>query len=135
VHVFHAIPYIGLFMGGPYTIPVASMGHHCKNGELSSNSVTISITRFTGPHKSSMRQYTTQNLFIQTQPTRALIDAGRGYHLRSCKFQISPLSSFPSSKAVFSDGGGAAAVVSASGRFLWHKGRRGCGDGRSIERK
>jgi hypothetical protein len=101
VHVFHVIPYTGLFVGGPYTIPVASTGHHCKNGKLSSNSATISVTRFTGPHKSSMRQYTTQSLFIRTQPTRALIDSGGGYHLRSSEFQIRPLSSFPSSILLF----------------------------------
>jgi hypothetical protein len=33
------------------------------------------------PMKSHMRQYTTQSLFIRTQPTRALIDSGGGYML------------------------------------------------------
>ena len=96
VHVFHAIPHSGLSVGGPCTIPVASTGHHCRNGEVSSNSTTISVTRFTRPHKSSMRQYTTQILFIRTQPTRALTDSAGGYHLRSSEFQIRPLTSFPS---------------------------------------
>jgi hypothetical protein len=47
--------------------------------------------------KSCMRQYTTQSLFIRTQPTRALIDTGGGYHLGAPNFRSNHSSSFPSS--------------------------------------
>jgi hypothetical protein len=44
----------GQFMGGPYTIPGALMGHHYRYGRVSSDSVTNDATQFTGPHKSCM---------------------------------------------------------------------------------
>jgi hypothetical protein len=31
--------------------------HHCKRGEVSSNSAIVKTTKFTGPGKSRMRQY------------------------------------------------------------------------------
>jgi hypothetical protein len=41
-------------------------------------------------------------LFIRTQPTWALIDSGRGYHLGSLNLWSRPLSTFPSSILHFS---------------------------------
>jgi hypothetical protein len=56
MHVFHR--YISrLSVGGPYTIPIASLGHHYGCGGVSSNSVTVEAIKFTGPHKSRMHQY------------------------------------------------------------------------------
>jgi hypothetical protein len=40
-------------------------------------------------------------LFIRTQPTRALIDTGGGYHLEALNFRSDHLSSFPSSILLF----------------------------------
>jgi hypothetical protein len=47
----------GQSMGGPYTIPVASKGHHYRYGGIASDSATNNVTQITGPHQSSMRQY------------------------------------------------------------------------------
>jgi hypothetical protein len=44
-------------MGGTYTIPAASPGHHYRCGGVSSNSATDEATKFVGPHKSHIRQY------------------------------------------------------------------------------
>jgi hypothetical protein len=40
-------------------------------------------------------------LFIRTQPTRALIDTGGGYHLRAPNLRSRPLSTFPPSILYF----------------------------------
>jgi hypothetical protein len=47
----------GQFVGGPYTIPVTSKGHHCRYGGIASDSVSNNVTQITRPHKSSMRHY------------------------------------------------------------------------------
>jgi hypothetical protein len=78
---------------------VARTVSHCtpmKRGKISSNSVTQDTTQFVGPHESCMHQYTTQNLFILTQPTRALIDTGGGYHLGAPNFRSDHSSLFSS---------------------------------------
>jgi hypothetical protein len=48
VHVFHMIPLWAIRGCGI---------HHRRNGKVSSDSVTTSAIKFTGPHKSSMCQY------------------------------------------------------------------------------
>jgi hypothetical protein len=53
VHVFHALP-LQAIHGWPIHHPGI---HYYRNGEVSSDSVTINATRFTGLHKSRMRQY------------------------------------------------------------------------------
>jgi hypothetical protein len=50
VHVFHMVP-LQAICGWPINYPSI---HHCRNGKLSSNLVTISATKFIGPHKSRM---------------------------------------------------------------------------------
>jgi hypothetical protein len=45
----------GQSVGGPYTIPGASMGHHYRYGGIASDSVTNDVTQINRPHKSSMR--------------------------------------------------------------------------------
>jgi hypothetical protein len=52
------------------------------------------LLRLRDPIKSRMRRYTTQSLFIRTQPTRALIDTGRGYHLGAPNIRSDHSSSF-----------------------------------------
>jgi hypothetical protein len=51
VHVFHAIPHVGLFVGGPYTIPMKiskwMVGYH-------PTTTSTELCWFTGPHKSGM---------------------------------------------------------------------------------
>jgi hypothetical protein len=52
VHVFHAIPHVGLSVSDPYTILMlisrGMMGYHLIT-------IIIKLRRFTGPHKSDMR--------------------------------------------------------------------------------
>jgi hypothetical protein len=52
VHIFHVIPHAGLFVGGPYTIPML-----ISRGMVAYHLTTIIIEQrqFTGPHKCSMR--------------------------------------------------------------------------------
>jgi hypothetical protein len=68
-----------------------------KRGRVLSNLAPHDATQFAGPHESYMRQYTTQNLLIRTQPTRALIDLDGGYHLGAPKFISNRSPSFQSS--------------------------------------
>jgi hypothetical protein len=67
-----------------------------KWSKVSSNSVPRDTTQFVGPHESHMRQYTTQNFLIQTQPTWALINSGGGYHLGAPNFRLDYSPTFPS---------------------------------------
>jgi hypothetical protein len=53
VHVFHVIP-LWAIRGWPVHYPGI---HHCRKGEVSSNTVTVEATKLVGPHKSRMRQY------------------------------------------------------------------------------
>jgi hypothetical protein len=79
--------------GGSNTIPMSSM----KYSGVSSNSVTVEDTKFAGPHKSCMRQYTTQCL-LQQGTTDVIINRHRrGLPPWSSESDIRPLSSFPSS--------------------------------------
>ena len=84
----------GQSVGGPYTIPIASSGHHCRYGRVSSDSATLSATRLTRPHKPTCIN-TIQYLLIEAQPTRSLIDSGGGYHLRSFEHDNRPLPDLP----------------------------------------
>jgi hypothetical protein len=52
VHVFHAIP-----QGHPWVAHTPSQCTSCRQGRVSSNSVTVEATKFAGPHKSHMHQY------------------------------------------------------------------------------
>jgi hypothetical protein len=91
--VFHAYASVDT----PWVAQTLSHCTHMKQGKVSSNSVPHDATQFVVPHESRMRQYTTQSLFIQTQPTRTLIDIGRGYHLGALNFRSDHSPSFPSS--------------------------------------
>jgi hypothetical protein len=79
---------------------VAQTLSHCisvKRGKVSSNSMTHETTKFVRLHISRMCQYIIKCLFIQTQPTRALIGTGGGYHRGALNLRSRPLSTFPSS--------------------------------------
>jgi hypothetical protein len=67
-----------------------------KRGKVSSNSATHESTMFAGPHKSHMRQYTTQTCSPEPD-NRTLIDRSWGYHLGALNFRLDHSSSFPSS--------------------------------------
>jgi hypothetical protein len=82
-----------LSMGGPNTIPMSSMKY---SGE-SSNSATVDATKFVGPHKSRMCQYTTQCLLQQGTTDAVLNRHRRGLPPWSSESDIRPLSSFSSS--------------------------------------
>jgi hypothetical protein len=78
---------------------VARTLSHCtpmKQGNVSPTLATHDTTQFVRPHECRMRQYTTQSLLIQTQPTRPLIDSGGGYHLGAPNFKSDHSPSFPS---------------------------------------
>jgi hypothetical protein len=45
---------LGAIRGWPIHYPGI---HHCRRGEVSSNSVTVEATKFAGPYKSRMHQY------------------------------------------------------------------------------
>jgi hypothetical protein len=64
---------------------------------VSSSSATVEATKFVGPHKSHMRQYTTQCLLQQGTPDAVLNRHRRGLPPWSSEYDIRPLSSFPSS--------------------------------------
>jgi hypothetical protein len=63
-------------MGGPNTIPMSFV----KYSGVSSNSATIEATKFVGPHKSRMHQYTIQS-YSPGPDDRSSIDTGEGYHI------------------------------------------------------
>jgi hypothetical protein len=77
VRVFHAYASVDT----PWVAHALSRCTPVRYGRIDSISVPHAATQFVRPHKSRMRQYTTQSLFIQTQLTHALIDSGRGYML------------------------------------------------------
>ncbi len=92
VQVFHAIP------------RWASVGRptlsHCtpvRYGGVSSNSATVEATKFAGPHKSLMRQYTTQCLLQQGTTDAVLNRHRRGYHLGAPNIRSDHSPSFPTS--------------------------------------
>jgi hypothetical protein len=80
-------------MGGPNTILMSSV----KYNGVSSNSAIIDATKFARPHKSHMRQYTTQCLLQQGTTDAVLNRHRRGLPPWSSESNIRPLSSFPSS--------------------------------------
>jgi hypothetical protein len=80
-------------VGGPCTTLVTPL----RYGRVLSNLGTDEASKFAGPKKSRMHQYTTQSMFIQTQPVRALADIGRGYHHGALNFRSGRSPSFPSS--------------------------------------
>jgi hypothetical protein len=67
VHVFH----VYALADTPWAAHALSLVTPMRYGRVSSNSVTDEASKFAGPKKSCMRQYTTQSLFIQTQLTWA----------------------------------------------------------------
>jgi hypothetical protein len=72
---------------------------HCtlmKRGKVSSNPSAHKATKF-GNSICPVCVSTFKCLFIRTQPTRALTDAGGGYHLGGPNFRLDHSSSFPSS--------------------------------------
>jgi hypothetical protein len=78
---------------------VARTLSHCapvKRGKVSSDSLTHEATQY-GDSICPICVSTFKWLFIQTQPTRALIDTGGGYHLGAPNFISDHSSSFPSS--------------------------------------
>jgi hypothetical protein len=75
------------------TIPMSSV----KYSGVSSNSATLEATKFVGLQKSHMYQYITQCLLQQGTTDAVLNRHRRGLPPLSSKFDIRPLSSFPSS--------------------------------------
>jgi hypothetical protein len=72
---------------------------HCtpvKRGKVSSNPLTHEAIKF-GESICPVFVSTFKCLFIRAQPTRALTDIGRGYHLGALNFRSDQSSSFPSS--------------------------------------
>jgi hypothetical protein len=63
-------------MGGPNTIPMSSV----KYSGVSPNSAIVEATKFVGPLKPRMRQYTTHSCSLGPDD-RSSIDTGGGYHL------------------------------------------------------
>jgi hypothetical protein len=80
----------------PWVIRILSHCTPMKRGKVSSNSSTHEATQF-GDCICPVSVTTFKCLFIRTQPTRALIDAGGGYHLGALNFRSYHSSSFPSS--------------------------------------
>jgi hypothetical protein len=83
-----------------------------KRGKVSSNSLTHKATQF-GDSTSPVCISTFKCLFIQTQPTRALIDIGGGYHLEALNIRSHHSPSFPSSILHFH-------LIAPSGLILNH---------------
>jgi hypothetical protein len=78
---------------------VARTLSHCtpvKQGKVSSNSLTHEATQI-GDSICPVCISTFKCLFIRTQPMRALIDTGRGYHLGAPNLRSDHSSFFPSS--------------------------------------
>jgi hypothetical protein len=78
---------------------VARTLSHCtpmKQGKISSNLSTHEATKF-GDSICPICVSTFKCLFIEAQPTCALTDTGRGYHLGALNFRSDHSSSFPSS--------------------------------------
>jgi hypothetical protein len=86
VHVFHMIP-LRAIRGWPIHYPGV---HHYRNCGVSSDSATVSTTKFVELYKFHMRQYIIKHAH-QGQATRFLIDIGRGYHLQSSEHEKTPL--------------------------------------------
>jgi hypothetical protein len=77
VHVIHAYA----SADAPWVAHALSQCTSVRYGRIASVSAPHAATQFAGPHESCMRQYTTQSLFIRTEPMWALINTGRGFHL------------------------------------------------------
>jgi hypothetical protein len=92
VHVFHAY-------ASADTLWVAHTLSHftsIRYGRIASVSVAHDTTQ-SGDSICPVCVSTFKCLFIQTQPTRALIDVGRGYHLEAPNIRLDHSPSFPSS--------------------------------------
>jgi hypothetical protein len=109
VHIFHAYASVDT----PWVAHALSLILSMRYGRVSSNSATEEASKFAGPQKSRMQQYTTQSLFIQTQPVYALIDTSGGYHHGALNFISDHSSSFPSNILHFS-------LIAPSGLILNH---------------
>jgi hypothetical protein len=90
VHVIHVIPLRAIRV---WPIHYPSI-HHCRRGEVSSNSVTGEVTKFVGPHKSLMHQYII-NLAHRGQTIGPQLTQA-GLPPQSSEYENSSLSSFPS---------------------------------------
>jgi hypothetical protein len=66
-------------VGGPNTIPMSSV----KRGKVSSNSTTIKLLSLWDPINPICVSTQLNACWNRAQPTRSLIDAGGGYHLRA----------------------------------------------------
>jgi hypothetical protein len=88
VHVFHA------YASSDTSWVAHALSHYTpvRYGRIASVSVTHNTTQF-GDSICPICVSTFKCLFIQTQPTWALIDTGGGYHLEALK--TTPLSSHP----------------------------------------
>jgi hypothetical protein len=78
--------------GWPYTIPYnihKEVGYHPTQRHAKLLSLGITYALYASVHFKC--------LFIQTQPTRTIIDTGGGYHLRAPNIRSNHSSSFPSS--------------------------------------
>jgi hypothetical protein len=80
-------------MGGPNTIPMYTREARLGIVQLNDHQAT----KFVGPHKSRMRQYTTQCLLQQGTTDAVLNRQRRGLPPWSFESDIRPLSTFPSS--------------------------------------
>jgi hypothetical protein len=92
VHVIHVYALVD-------TPWVAHAQSHCtpvRYGRIASISATLDATQ-SGDSMFHMHQYIIKCMFIQTQPTWALINTSGGYHLGVWNFRLDHSSSFPSS--------------------------------------
>jgi hypothetical protein len=90
--VFHAYASVDT----PWVARTLSHYTSMKWGKVSSNSSTHKAIQF-GDSICPVCVSTFKCLFNRVQPTRSLIDTGRGYHLEALNFRSDHLSSFPSS--------------------------------------
>jgi hypothetical protein len=92
VHIFHA--YVST--DTPWMAHALSHFTSGRYGRIASVSATHDSTQF-GDSIRLICISTFKCLFNRAQPTRALIDTGRGYHLEAPNFRSDHSSSFPSS--------------------------------------
>jgi hypothetical protein len=96
VHVFHAYA----MADTPWVAHALSHFTSIRYGRIASVSAAYDATQF-GDSICPVCVSTLKCLFIQTQPMRALIDTGGGYHLKALNIRSDHSSSFPSSILYF----------------------------------
>jgi hypothetical protein len=97
VHVFHAYASVDT----PWMTHALSHFTSVRYGRIASVSAAHDATQFEDSI-CPVCVSTFKCLFIRTQPTRALIDIGRGYHLEALNIRSDHSPSFPSSILPFS---------------------------------